>query len=753
MAFVVESANVICSSVCENNKIRVLHVDDDAEFLEVAKQRLEGTGYFDVETAASAEEALKKLKASAFDAVVADYQLPKMNGLELLRELKRMGNETPFFLFTCRGKAEVAVEALNSGVERYVDKKGDAESIYGELERGICETVKKRRAERVLKNSESQLKLISENIQDVLILTAGDFKCTYVSASIKRILGYEPNELVGRSIYEFVHPDDLPVVMATIKKASGFEGKMLIRFRRLNGTYAVMEGHGKISTNLNGHSTSVVVILRDVTESKKTQEKLTESEEKYRSLFVNMLDGFAYCQMIWDENGKPIDFVFLEVNDAFEKLTGLKRASVVGKRVTEVLPSIEEANVELFEKCGRVALTGEKEVLESYFKPLDMWFSISAYSPKKNYFAVVFEDITERKRNTEKMQFQAGLLNTLGQSIIATDKDSLVTYWNRAAEDLHGWSEAEMRGQNISKIIPEGIVQQISKIVERLNVKESWSGEVTAKRRDGAFIPTMVTIAPILDEKNEVVGAASVETDISEQKWMQEVTNEAVQKVSELNEKLQVVESLTRHDIRNKLAALNGRLFLLKKRFAEYPHASENLRELEFLSRQILRILEFERIYVQVGAEELSVVNVENSVAEAGSLFSDLQGVQLVNGCRGLTVLADSLLRQLFYNLIDNSLRHGEKISKIHVRFEEEPNCLKLIYEDDGVGISDETRNNLFTKGFGKNTGYGLYLIRRICEAYGWAIQETGKQGEGAQFTMTIPKFSEAGKEKYQIKL
>ena len=392
-------------------------------------------------------------------------------------------------------------------------------------------------------------------------------------------------------------------------------------------------------------------------------------------------------------------------------------------------------------------------MLESYFKPLDMWFSISAYSPKKKFFAAVFEDITERKRNTEKMRFQAGLLNTLGQSIIATDKDSLVTYWNRAAEDLHGWSEAEMKGQNISKIIPEDIVKQIPKMIERLNVKESWSGEVTAKRRDGAVIPTMVTIAPILDEKNEVVGAASVETDISEQKWMQEVTNEAVQKVSDLNEKLQVVESLTRHDIRNKLAALNGRLFLLKKRFAESQCASENLRELELLSQQILRILEFERIYVQVGAEELSRVNVENSVAEAGSLFSDLQGVQLVNGCRGLTVLADSLLRQLFYNLIDNSLRHGEKISKIHVRFEEEPNCLKLIYEDDGVGMSDETRSNLFTKGFGKNTGYGLYLIRRICEAYGWTIQEKGKQGEGAQFTMIIPKFSEEGKENYLIKL
>jgi signal transduction histidine kinase len=134
-----------------------------------------------------------------------------------------------------------------------------------------------------------------------------------------------------------------------------------------------------------------------------------------------------------------------------------------------------------------------------------------------------------------------------------------------------------------------------------------------------------------------------------------------------------------------------------------------------------------------------------------GLLFSDLKGIRLVNECQGLVVLADSLLRQLFYNLIDNTLKYGEKTSVIKVHYEEEKDQLKLVYEDDGVGIPDEVRTNLFQEGYGKGTGYGLYLIQRICEAYGWKIQETGSSGEGARFTMTLPKKGEDGKECYKL--
>jgi signal transduction histidine kinase len=110
------------------------------------------------------------------------------------------------------------------------------------------------------------------------------------------------------------------------------------------------------------------------------------------------------------------------------------------------------------------------------------------------------------------------------------------------------------------------------------------------------------------------------------------------------------------------------------------------------------------------------------------------------------------LLRQLFYNLIDNTLKYGEKVSQIRVYHEEVgKDQLKLVYEDDGVGIPEDEKEKIFKEGYGKSTGYGLYLIKKICEAYGWTIQETGKPGKGAQFTMIIPKSNKNEKISYIV--
>jgi PAS domain S-box-containing protein len=128
---------------------------------------------------------------------------------------------------------------------------------------------------------------------------------------------------------------------------------------------------------------------------------LTESEHHYRSLFTNMLEGFAYCRMVFDGD-RPEDFVYLEVNDAFEGLTGLK--GVVGRRVSDVIPGIRETNPELLEIYGRVALSGRPERFETIVSALGRWFSISVYSPRRGEFVAVFDNITERKRAERQIQ-------------------------------------------------------------------------------------------------------------------------------------------------------------------------------------------------------------------------------------------------------------------------------------------------------------------------------------------------------------
>ena len=122
-------------------------------------------------------------------------------------------------------------------------------------------------------------------------------------------------------------------------------------------------------------------VLADISERRKVEDGLRESEKRYRSLFDNMLNGFAYCRMFF-EGGQPKDFVYLRVNRAFETLTGLK--NVTGKRVSEVIPGIRETDPQIFEVYGRVAFTGVPERFETFVEALKMWFSISVYSPGKS---------------------------------------------------------------------------------------------------------------------------------------------------------------------------------------------------------------------------------------------------------------------------------------------------------------------------------------------------------------------------------
>jgi signal transduction histidine kinase len=224
-------------------------------------------------------------------------------------------------------------------------------------------------------------------------------------------------------------------------------------------------------------------------------------------------------------------------------------------------------------------------------------------------------------------------------------------------------------------------------------------------------------------------------------------------KIEELNDKLRVVGGLTRHDVRNKLSAVTGYAYLLKKKHADQIDIIDGLGKMEQAVKDSVKIFEFAKMYEQLGVEELTYVDVETAIDEALALFSGLN-FKVVNDCHGLTVLADSFLRQLFYNFVDNTVKYGEKTTTVRVYYKmAEQDKLKLVYEDDGVGISTENKLKLFTEGFstGGRTGFGLFLIREIIDIYGWQIQETGEVGQNAKFTLSIPKLNRNGKMNFQI--
>jgi signal transduction histidine kinase len=219
-----------------------------------------------------------------------------------------------------------------------------------------------------------------------------------------------------------------------------------------------------------------------------------------------------------------------------------------------------------------------------------------------------------------------------------------------------------------------------------------------------------------------------------------------------VNEKLGVVGSLTRHDVRNKLSVVTGYAYLLKKKHGDQADIVEGLGKMEQAVQDSMRIFDFAKMYEQLGVEELFNVELEKPINEAADLFSGLT-IKIVNECNGLTILADSFLKQLFYNFLDNSLKHGEKVTQIRLHYTKEVDVVNLFYEDNGVGIPEADKPKLFHEGFstGKSTGLGLFLIKKMVEVYGWTISEEGEPGKGAKFNITIPKLNKNGKENYKI--
>jgi len=148
------------------------------------------------------------------------------------------------------------------------------------------------------------------------------------------------------------------------------------------------------------------LLLEDAARRKAVNGALKVSKQKYSTLFQNMASGFAYHKVVYDQSGKPVDYVFLEINSAFEVMTGLKRDDIVGRKVTSVLPGIENDPADWIGVYGKVASTGKTARFESYNQALNKWFSVSAFSPENGYFVATFEDITERK-NSEEMLIQS----------------------------------------------------------------------------------------------------------------------------------------------------------------------------------------------------------------------------------------------------------------------------------------------------------------------------------------------------------
>jgi PAS domain S-box-containing protein len=263
--------------------------------------------------------------------------------------------------------------------------------------------------EEVLRESKRFLQDILDSIQDGVSVLDSNLNIIRINATMEKLYSHQV-PFIGKKCYEVYHDLTKPCeVCPTLRTlSSGKKDFEVVHYKGPEGDSGWLELFTfPLINSKTGDKAGVIEYVRNISDRKRAEEALKESETKYRNLFVHMLDGFAYHKILVNENNQPIDYVFLEVNDAFERLTGLKRKNIIGEKITEVIPGIRESSFDWISAYGIVALTGEEFRAEQFSEALGKWYSISAYSPKKGYFVAIFMDITERKDAERKLKMFA----------------------------------------------------------------------------------------------------------------------------------------------------------------------------------------------------------------------------------------------------------------------------------------------------------------------------------------------------------
>jgi signal transduction histidine kinase len=239
-----------------------------------------------------------------------------------------------------------------------------------------------------------------------------------------------------------------------------------------------------------------------------------------------------------------------------------------------------------------------------------------------------------------------------------------------------------------------------------------------------------MSISPIINDRGEIIGASTIAHDITDRK----MAEKALEKTTK---KLQLLNSITRHDMLNRITALLGYLELSRDIIKDPLLIEYNQKEL-IMIKEIQKQIEFTRAYQDIGIKLPEWQNVHKSILTAASQLNT--GSIAVEPCeKTIEIYADPLLEKVFYNLIDNSIRYGEKLTRIRCTHQVNEHGLILIYEDDGVGIPPEDKPKIFKKGFGKNTGLGLFLSHEILAITAITITENGEPNKGSRFEIRVP--------------
>ncbi len=501
-----------------------------------------------------AEAALTRLleNPSAFDLVVSDYKLPGMNGLEFCRKLLHHQMPLPIVLLTGTGSESLAVEALKAGVNDYIIK--DPHNGYLELLPVVLSSVVRQyrhrlahqRAEKALQESEARFRLLAEQAQDLIyrIQLAPEIQFEYVSPSATTITGYTPEDHYAdpQLGFKLVHPDDHPILEAVSRSKTPYDAPIVLRWVKKDGSVIWTEQRNTPIYDETGNMVALEGIARDITERKRTEEALRQSEQKFRSVIEQSTDSIVMC----DENG-----LIIEWNKAQEQLSGIQRAEALGRSLCELLIQMSPEEARTAEACAgvRAAMaqmlrTGqghqgdqreEKEIVRPDGTRCTVETSMFPIRTESGFMiGSITRNITERKRTEEALrqseQKFRSVIEQSSDSIVICDEAGLTIAWNHAQEQLSGIHRDEALGRPLrdlliqmtpDEVMPPAAYEEI-RAARRQLLKSDKDCRIDQReereiiRPDGTRRTVETSLFPIQAESGLMIG--SITRDITERK-------------------------------------------------------------------------------------------------------------------------------------------------------------------------------------------------------------------------------------------
>ncbi|MFA6250526.1 MAG: PAS domain-containing sensor histidine kinase [Candidatus Shapirobacteria bacterium] len=589
------------------------------------------------------------------------------------------------------------------------------------------------------KDETGVLGALMENTEAQLAYLDNNFNFLKVNSAYARGANLKKRDLIGRNHFDLFPNSENKKIFERARdtgKTVKFKAKPFVFPLSPERGVTYWDWSLTPITNRDGVNMGLVFSLVDVTGYKITEVALKKSESNYRKLFDNMADAFAYHKMVFDKNGKAVDYVFLEVNLTFEKLTGLKGETIVGKKVSEIMPAIKEDDFDWIGKYGKVAKTGKKLKFTRYFKPLGRWFGVSAYCPERGFFAVTFKDVTGTVTAKRKMIHLASFPKLNPEPVLEMDLEGKIIFSNEAAQKI--LKEVGL-GLDLSLFLPGDMKAVIATLRsaegERPTFREIKVGERYFDLR--IFILKELGVVRIYGH------------DISSRKKQEQKREEFFRVAS--------------HELKTPISSVKAYTQLITKTCHGtcHPQVKTYLGRVKYqvdkLTRLINNVIEVSRLQseeIKVTKEEIEIDRLIDEVIKNIQITNGDGHKIILNGRTQAKIDGDRYrIGQALTNLLINAVEYSPNADKVKVRVWRKGGMVVIGVRDYGIGIGKEKQKELCRRLYQVNPnqeflnkfsslGLGLFISAQTILEHGGKIWLRSEEGFGSTFYFSLPERS-----------